>query len=91
VTRYAAVAKHGPKWSVSIECDTSGVPADVLEVVRKQLEDLARALAVIEPSNPFWTSLRKSGMRIDIGGWRFKFRVEFGSVALAEAEQTVPF
>lgn len=74
-----------------IECDVSRVPAEVLALVHKQLDEIARALAMIEPSNPFWNSLRSSGMRVEIEGWKFKFRVDFGSIALSEAYPVTPF
>ena len=76
-----------PGWSILFECDTDRVPADVLDTVRRQLEEMGRAIAAVEPSSLFWTSLRDAGMRIDIGGWRFKFRVNFGEVALVEVQR----
>jgi hypothetical protein len=74
-----------------IECDVSRVPAEVLALAHKQLDELARALAMIEPSNPFWNSLRVSGMRVEIDGWKFKFRVDFGAISLTEAYPVMPF
>ena len=78
----------------------SRVPAEVLTLVHKQLDEIARALAMIEPSNPFWNSLRSSGMRVGIEGWKFKFRVdrvrdrirlEQCAIVLSEAYPVTPF
>ncbi len=63
------------RWSVSLECDTSRVPEEVLRLVRSQVEEMGRALLLIEPTNAFWTSIHESGMRIDVEGWRFYFQV----------------
>jgi hypothetical protein len=73
-------------WSIVLECDTSRVPQNVLDMVKAQLEEMGRAIAAIEPSSTFWSSLRESGMRIDAGGWRFKFRADFDEVALVEVQ-----
>jgi len=73
-------------WSIVFECDTGRVPESVLDTVKAQLEDMGRAIAAIEPSSTFWNSLRESGMRIDVGDWRFKFRADFGEVALVEVQ-----
>ena len=78
-----------PRWTISFECDTSRLPQSVLETVRAHLEDMGDAIARIEPSNPFWSSLRESGLRIDVGGWRFYFRVEIDSITLVEVQPAI--
>ena len=73
-------------WTISFGCDTSRVPDNVLNAVREHLEDMGRALMLIESASPFWSSLRESGMRFDVGGWRFTFRVTADSLVLEEVE-----
>lgn len=85
----AAVADAPKPWHISCECDTDRVPADVLALVRSQLGEMGRALGTIEETSPFWSSLRESGMRIDVGGWRFTFRVESDGVALEEVKPSL--
>lgn len=80
------MAKVLDDWTVSLVCDTSRVPDGVLRLVRSQLEEMGRALQLIEPTNPFWTSVRESGMRIDVEGWRFHFRITTGRALLTKVE-----
>ena len=72
------------QWSVSLDCDTSRVPEEVLRLVRSQIEEMGRALILIEPTNAFWTSIHESGMRIDVGGWRFHFQVRDEGAVLVD-------
>jgi hypothetical protein len=83
------VADTREPWHINFECDTGRVPADVLALVRSHLEEMGRALVLIEAGSPFWSSLRESGMRIDVGGWRFTFRVDADGVALEEVKPSL--
>lgn len=40
------------------------------------MDDMGRALVLIEPASPFWASLRESGVSIDVGGWRSSFALK---------------
>lgn len=80
------VQHAGKEWSVSLVCDTSRVPPAVLRLARSQLEEMGRAVQLIDAANPFWTSIRESGLRIDIEGWRFHFRIEAERAVLTKVE-----
>ena len=53
------------------------------------MEEMGRPLVPIEGTSPFRSSVRESGMRIDVGGWRFTFRVEVDGVALKEVKPSL--
>jgi hypothetical protein len=69
---------------------TASVPTEILETVQKHMEDMSRALAELEPENPFWDSLRDSGLSVHVLGWRFRFTVEPGKLVLTEADPVPP-
>jgi len=65
---------------------TARVPPQILQTVQQQLEETARTLAQMDPKSPLWTSLRESGLRLEVMGWKFTFSVEADKLMLTEAE-----
>ena len=70
---------------VSVECDIFHVPADLRHVVAGRVEDLTRALAEVPAQSALWVSLRASGLRMDMGQWRFEFRITPERIHLVHA------
>lgn len=71
--------------AVSVDCDIFHVPADLRHVVAGRVEDLVRALAELPPQSALWVSLRASGMRMEMGQWRFEFRITPDRIRLVHA------
>jgi hypothetical protein len=70
-------------WEITFDCDIGAVPPDVVASVRGHLEDIGRALLRMRHDNPFWRSVRASGMRLDVESFRFHFRASrSGAVCL---------
>ena len=77
-------------WTVSLQrAENSRIPQSVLSAVRRQMEEMGRALALIDRHDPFWVSLRESGLRIDVEGLRFTFRVEPEALVLEEVDHAL--
>ena len=69
---------------------TARVPPEILQTVQQQLEETARTLARMDPETPLWTSLRQSGLSLEVLGWKFRFGVESDKLVLTEAEPIPP-
>ena len=79
------MAKPQPMQVVMCEA-TARVPPEILHVVRYQLEEISRALAHLEPDTLFWTSLRESGLSLEVLGWKFSFSLEPDKLVLTKTE-----
>jgi hypothetical protein len=64
---------------------TARVPPEILRTVQQHLEEMARALAQVDSQSPFWVSLRESGLRVEVLGWKFSVGVEPDKLVLTEA------
>ncbi len=82
------MADRQPMQVVMCEA-TAHVPQEILHAVEQHLEEMAQALARIDPRSPFWASLRESGLSLELLGWRFRFGVEPDKLVLTDA-QAVP-
>ncbi len=65
---------------------TAQVPPEILQAVQQQLEETARALAQMDPESPLWTSLRESGLSLEVLGWKFTVSMEADKLMLTGAE-----
>ena len=65
---------------------TARVPPEILQTVQQQLEETARTLAQMDPEAPLWTSLRQSGLSLEVLGWKFRIVLESDKLVLTEAE-----
>jgi hypothetical protein len=65
---------------------TARVPPEILQTVQQQLEETARTLAQMDLESALWKSLRESGLRLEVLGWKFKCSVEPDKLVLTEAE-----
>ena len=64
---------------------TASVPPEILQTVQQHIEEMARALAQVDPQSSFWASLRESGLSVEVLGWKFRFSVEPDRLVLTEA------
>ena len=62
------------------------VPPGILHTVHLHLEEMALALAQVDPRSPFWASLRESGLSLEVMGWKFTFSVDPDRLVLTEVE-----
>jgi hypothetical protein len=52
------------------------VPLEVRDQLRSRLEEIARTLASLPSGGAVWDSLYESGMLLEVGGWRFQYRID---------------
>src|SRR5438445_7381108 len=52
------------------------VPPEVRDQLRSRLEEIARTLASLPSGGAVWDSLYESGMLLEVGGWRFQYRID---------------
>jgi len=83
--RLSGMAERQPIEVVMCE-PTLRVPPEILRTVQRHIEEMARILAQLEPESPFWSSVRKSGLGLEVLAWKFKFRMEADKLVLTTAE-----
>ena len=59
-----------------IRQDLDRVPPEVRDQLRSRLEEIARTLASLPAGSVVWDSLYESGMLLEVGGWRFQYRID---------------
>jgi hypothetical protein len=69
---------------------TARVPPEILQTVQHQIEEMAGAVAQLEPEGTFWASVRESGLSLEVLGWTFKFTVDGDKLVLVEANPIPP-
>jgi hypothetical protein len=79
------VAEQQPMQVVMCEA-TAQVPREILHAVEQRLEETAQSLAQMDPESTLWTSLRESGLSLEVLGWRFTVSVEADKLMLTGAE-----
>jgi len=58
--------------------------------LQQHIEEMARALAQVDPQSPIWASLRESGLRVEVLGWKFGISVQPDKLVLTEAAPVPP-
>ena len=64
------------RWTVEYDCGIEHVPSSIRVDLTDQLQEIGRSLPEIHSSSPFWDSLRRSGLRLEIDDWEFGYRVD---------------
>jgi len=52
------------------------VPAATQDQLNRQLHEISRSLPEIHSASPFWESMRRSGLRLEVDGWEFGYRLD---------------
>jgi len=55
---------------------TARVPPEILQTVQQQLEEDGPHLGADGPGGSPWTSLRQSGLSLEVLGWKFRIGLE---------------
>jgi hypothetical protein len=67
---------NGTRWAIEYDCGIEDVPAATREELTTQLQEISRSLPAIHSASPFWDSMRRSGLRLEIRGWEFGYRLD---------------
>ena len=65
---------------------TARVPPEILHILQLHVEEISRVLVQFVPQSPFWTSLRESGLSLEVLGWKFSFSLEPDKLVLTKTE-----
>ncbi|MFL5313170.1 MAG: hypothetical protein ACJ79H_22275 [Myxococcales bacterium] len=75
-TRVLVTNLNETRWTIEYDCGTDRVPAGTQDQLSGQLQEISRSLPEIHSASPFWESMRKSGLRLEIDGWEFGYRLD---------------
>ncbi len=63
-------------WTIEYDCGIEQVPASTKNQLTDRLQEISRSLPEIHSASPFWESMRQSGLRLEIEGWEFGYRLD---------------
>jgi hypothetical protein len=67
---------NGTRWTIEYDCGLDHVPADTRYRLTDQLYVISGSLPEIHGASPFWDSMRQSGLRLQVDGWDFGYRLD---------------
>lgn len=67
---------NGTRWTIEYDCGLEHVPADTRYRLSDQLHEISASLSEIHGASPFWDSMRRSGLRLEVDGWDFGYRLD---------------
>jgi hypothetical protein len=75
-------------FSVELAKLFSNVPGDLLVELGARLREIGETLGTLPTGSHVWSSLAASGMLLELGGWRFQYRVDVEGRRLIVEEAT---
>jgi hypothetical protein len=72
--------------------DPASLPREALGEVRATMQQVADSVSTIPSSNPFWLSIQRSVLQIDVAGYRVMYRIlpRAGEVHIVELQRLPP-
>ncbi|HWE22803.1 MAG TPA: hypothetical protein VG496_02570 [Myxococcales bacterium] len=67
---------NGTLWTIEYDCGIEDVPTSIRGHLSEQLQEIGRSLPAIHSASPFWESMRRSGLRLEIDDWEFGYRLD---------------
>ena len=64
------------RWTIEYDCGIEHVPSSIQNDLSDQLQEIGRSLPQIHSASRFWDSMRRSGLRLEIDGWEFGYRLD---------------
>ena len=63
-------------WTIEYDCGIDHVPSSIQNDLSDQLQEIGRSLPEVHSASPFWESMRRSGLRLEIDEWEFGYRLD---------------
>ena len=67
---------NGARWTIEYDCGLDHVPTDTRSRLTHRLQEISDSLPAIHAASPFWDSMRQSGLRLEVDGWDFGYRLD---------------
>ena len=67
---------NGTRWTIEYDCRIDHIPARTQDELAGHLQVISGSLPAIHSASPFWESMRNSGLRLEIDGWEFGYRLD---------------
>ena len=71
------------RWAIEYDCGLDHLARDTQAKLGEHLQEITKSLPERDGYTPFWDSMRKSALRLEMEGW------EFGYFLDQEAERLV--
>ena len=66
----------GIQWAIEYDCDLDQIAGDTRQKLGEQLQEITKCLPENDGYGPFWESMRRSALRVEMEGWEFGYRLD---------------
>jgi hypothetical protein len=64
------------RWAIEYDCGLDRIASDTARKLADDLQEITRSLPERDAFGPFWQSMRRSALRVEIEGWEFGYRLD---------------
>jgi hypothetical protein len=67
---------NGICWAIEYDCGLDHIARDTQRKLGEQLQEITKCLPESDGFGPFWESMRRSALRVEMEGWEFGYRLD---------------
>jgi hypothetical protein len=67
---------NGIRWAIEYDCGLEHIARDTQRKLGEELQEITRCLPENDGYGPFWASMRRSALRVEMEGWEFGYRLD---------------
>jgi len=64
------------RWAIEYDCGLDHIAHDTQRKLGEELQEITKCLPENAGSGPFWESMRRSALRVEMEGWEFGYRLD---------------
>ena len=64
------------RWAIEYDCGLDHIARDTQQKLGEQLQEITKCLPENDCFGPFWESMRRSALRLEMEGWEFGYRLD---------------
>ena len=63
-------------WAIEYDCGLEHIATDTQRKLGEELQEITKCLPGNDCYSPFWESMRRSALRVEMEGWEFGYRLD---------------
>jgi len=67
---------NGIRWAIEYDCGLDHIARDTQRKLGEELQEITKCLPENAGYGPFWESMRRSALRVEMEGWEFGYRLD---------------
>ena len=64
------------RWAIEYDCGLDHIARETQQKLGEQLQEITKCLPENDGYGPFWESMRRSALRVEMEGWEFGYRLD---------------